>query len=151
MFTCPECRREGLERRDFCWCGADVSLLSALEVALDAWYNAGMAAVQAKDYARALEWFSACAVARPADAAVLTILAKLWLRLGHPAPALRSLDSAAELEPETLVRSALRTLAQARERGAEEQLAVTSTALQPETTQPSDLGQTPRKSTTEQL
>ena len=151
MYTCPECGREGLERRDLCWCGADVSLLSAMEAALDAWHNAGVAAAEAGDYERALEWFAACAVARPSDAGALTLLAKLWLRLGHPGAALRALDRATELEPETTERSALRAMALGSERDAAGRPAEATLDSKGEhqTTPPGDSGQVKCKSTIE--
>lgn len=111
MYTCPECGRETVERREVCWCGADLSLLAAMEGTLDAWHNEGAAAAEAGDWPRTLEWFAACAVARPTDVDALTVLARVWVKLGHPTAALRLLDRAAELEAENSDRADLRALA----------------------------------------
>ena len=123
-YTCPACGREEVERRDFCPCGADLSLLATMEATLDAWFNEGLTAAEAADMPRALEWFAACVVARPTDVQALALLARVWHELGYPLATLRLLDRAAEVETEGSDRAQLRALAQAARPGVEAQSTV---------------------------
>jgi Tfp pilus assembly protein PilF len=99
MYSCPACGAENVVGMTACRCGNDLTLLRGIDAAADAWFNRGLEALAAGAPGRALEWLSACCVARPTDAAALRIQAKLWARLGHVREAGEALDRAAELDP----------------------------------------------------
>ena len=81
-----------------CHCGADLSLLLTLDAVADAWFNRGLAALGCEAPGEALEWFSACCAARPADGPARLAQAKTWARLGRFKEALESLEKAKLLE-----------------------------------------------------
>ncbi len=100
MHTCPACGRKTISGMLRCDCGADLSLLAMLDATVDGWFNRGLAAANNNSAAEALEWFSACCVARPTDAPARIAQAKCWARLGRFDEALVALDKAAALEPD---------------------------------------------------
>lgn len=109
MYLCPECGSDQIAGRERCLCGADLRVLRDLTALQDAWFNAGAGALEAGRHGEAVEWFAACAVARPTEVEPLELLARSWLLLGRPAEAARVLDRADELGPPGEARSALRS------------------------------------------
>ena len=83
MYSCPACGAEDVAGRAACRCGADLSLLLRLDGIADAWFNRGLEALAEGAPGRALEWFAACCVARPTDAAARLALARVWPQLGR--------------------------------------------------------------------
>ena len=112
MYPCPACGTENGVHRDRCRCGADLSLLKTLDGLVNAWFNRGRKALEEEKTGEALEWFSACCAARPLDAALRRIQARMWVRLGRREEAESSLRRAESLEPGapelTEIREALR-------------------------------------------
>ena len=100
-YSCPACGADDVGGRDRCKCGADVSLLRALDAAPDAWFNRALKALNDGDPGRALEWVSACCAARPSDGAARRVQAKIWAQLGHWQEAVRALSQSAEIEPDS--------------------------------------------------
>jgi Tfp pilus assembly protein PilF len=97
-YSCPACGAGAAVGQVRCACGADLSLLVELAAVADAWFNRGLAALEAGDLTRALEWLAAGCAARPTDAAALRILARVWGRLGHHGAARDALDRSAAIE-----------------------------------------------------
>jgi tetratricopeptide (TPR) repeat protein len=100
MYSCPACGTEDVAARANCLCGADLTLLRRLDEIADAWFNRGLEAASAGAPGRALEWLSACCVARPTDAAARRAQAKVWAQLGCRAAAEDALARAAAIEPD---------------------------------------------------
>lgn len=108
MYLCPECGADQVAGRERCPCGADLRVLRDLATLLDAWFNAGVDALEAGRPGEAVEWFGACAIARPTEAEPLELLARAWFLLGRPAEAGRVLDRADDLGPAGPARVELR-------------------------------------------
>lgn len=100
MYSCPACGASAVARRSRCVCGADLSLLVSLDGLCDTWFNSALTALAAGATGRALEWFAACAAARPSDGAALRALARVWAQLGHHREAGEALERAAAIEPD---------------------------------------------------
>ena len=108
MYSCPACGTDDVVRRAVCTCGADLTLLRRLDEVADAWFNRALTAAAEGQTGRALEWLSACCVARPTDAAARRAQAKVWAQLGRWNEARDALERAAELEPDAPELAALR-------------------------------------------
>jgi tetratricopeptide (TPR) repeat protein len=83
MYKCPACGVDEVEGLGRCRCGADLSLLLTLDATVDAWFNRGLAALARQAPGEALEWFSACCIARPSDGPARLAQAKTWALLGR--------------------------------------------------------------------
>lgn len=100
MVTCPACGAENATIPVRCRCGADLALLQRLDGIADAWFNRALEALAAGSPGRALEWLSACCVARPTDAAARRAQARVWAQLGCWQPARDALERAEALDPD---------------------------------------------------
>lgn len=100
MYSCPACGKEDVIGLAVCTCGADLGVLLKLERAIDAWFNSALEALKEGKVGRALEWLSACCVARPTDAVAVRALAKVWTQMGHWEEATDALERAAQIEPD---------------------------------------------------
>ncbi len=99
MYKCPACGIDDVMGQSRCHCGADLSLLLTLDGVADAWFNKGVAALAADAPGEALEWFSACCTARPADIEARLAQAKTWAQLGHFREALAALEKIRQIDP----------------------------------------------------
>jgi tetratricopeptide (TPR) repeat protein len=77
-----------------------LSLLQRLDSVADSWFNRALDALAEQQPGRALEWLSACCVARPTDAAAARAQAKVWAQLGRWEEAGAGLERAAALDPD---------------------------------------------------
>jgi len=100
MYSCPACGAGDVSNRAACACGADLSLLQRLDSVADSWFNRALDALAEQQPGRALEWLSACCVARPTDAAAARAQAKVWAQLGRWEEAGAALERAAALDPD---------------------------------------------------
>jgi tetratricopeptide (TPR) repeat protein len=100
MYSCPACGADKVASLDRCHCGTDLTLLRKLAAIPDAWFNRGLEALAAGRRGLALEWLSACCVARPTDGEARRTSIKVWAQLGCFEEARDALDRAAELEPD---------------------------------------------------
>lgn len=108
MYSCPACGTADVAARTTCLCGADLTLLRRLDEVADIWFNRALEAAAAGAPGRALEWLSACCVARPTDAVARRAQAKVWAQLGCWAAAEEALSRAAAIEPDAPELAALR-------------------------------------------
>jgi tetratricopeptide (TPR) repeat protein len=99
MYKCPACGRSGVAGLSRCTCGADLTILENLQAVVDVWFNRGLAALAEGRPGNALEWLSACCVARPNDAAARLAQARVWAQLGNFSQAQVSLKQAEDLDP----------------------------------------------------
>jgi hypothetical protein len=97
MYKCPACGVDVERWPVSCQCGADLLLLATLDAVVDGWYNRGLAALGRGACGEALEWFSACCVARPTDGEARVAQAKIWAQLGRWQEAGMSLARARDL------------------------------------------------------
>jgi tetratricopeptide (TPR) repeat protein len=100
MYSCPACGAVNVADLLTCRCGADLSLLQGLDALVDAWFNRALEALASGETGRALEWVSACCVARPTDAAARRVQAKIWAQLGCWNEARAALEQARLIEPD---------------------------------------------------
>ena len=98
--TCPSCGAVATENLLCRQCNVDLSILYIINAVPDVWFNRAVESVQSGDWGKALEWVSACCVARPADASAHRMRAKIWGQLQHPIAARESLELARALEPD---------------------------------------------------
>ncbi len=80
MFLCPTCSRE-LSEAPVCKCGTDLSLLQQIVARADHLFNQALAAHQAGQVTRALEYLEANAALVPFDIEARLVQAKLLARL----------------------------------------------------------------------
>ncbi len=100
MYKCPACGAGDATGRTQCRCGADLTLLQALDAVADAWFNRGLQALDRDAPGEALEWFCACCAARPSDVAARLAQAKTWARLERYEQARDALEKARKTAPD---------------------------------------------------
>lgn len=108
MYSCPVCDNNDVVGQATCSCGTDLTLLRHLDAAIDAWFNRGLAALAACRKGEALEWFSACCIARPTDAEAHRLRGEVWIELDHTPEARAALERAETLDPGSLKLAPLR-------------------------------------------
>jgi len=99
-YNCPACGRRDVAGQAQCRCGADLTILCMFDAAVDGWFNRGLAAATRGAPAEALEWFSACCAARPADLEARLAQAKCWAVLGQTGQARAALAKAMKIDPD---------------------------------------------------
>ncbi len=98
MYICPNCQRP-ITRDPICRCGADLSVLQAIVARADHLFNLSLAACQAGQIGRALEYLASNALLVPADLAAQDLRCELLIEQGRLAEARPIVDVIEMVDP----------------------------------------------------